>query len=111
MLVVEAREIGRGRLLAVDPDVLDRGRAGPEAIFVHRICLRLRHCRLKVSTTICDSIGLTKVGGAHRPVFNDSDESSETKCRLSQSTGPETLCRIRPRRLVCLFGGGEKENG
>lgn len=25
MLVVEAREIGRGRALAVDPDVLDRG--------------------------------------------------------------------------------------
>ena len=32
MLVVEAREIGRGRLLAVEPDVLDRDRAGPEAI-------------------------------------------------------------------------------
>lgn len=39
MLVVEARESGRGqidwgRLLAVEPDVLDRGRARPEAIFV-----------------------------------------------------------------------------
>ena len=33
MLVVEAREIGRGRLLAVEPDVLDRGRTGPGAIF------------------------------------------------------------------------------
>ena len=32
-LVVEAREIGRGRLLAVEPDVLDRGRTGPGAIF------------------------------------------------------------------------------
>lgn len=28
MLVVEAREIGCGGLLAVEPDVLDRGRAG-----------------------------------------------------------------------------------
>ncbi len=32
MLVVEAREIGRGRLLAVEPEVLDLGRTGPEAI-------------------------------------------------------------------------------
>lgn len=32
MLVVEAREIGRGRLLTVEPDVLDRDRAGPGAI-------------------------------------------------------------------------------
>lgn len=28
MLVVEAREIGCGRLLVVEPDVLDRGRVG-----------------------------------------------------------------------------------
>ena len=33
MLVVEAREIGLGRLLAVEADVLDRGRVGPGAIF------------------------------------------------------------------------------
>lgn len=33
MLVVEARDIGRGRLLAVEPDVLDRCLTGPEAIF------------------------------------------------------------------------------
>ena len=40
MLVVEAREIGRGRLLAVEPDVLDRGRIGPGAILVHSSCLK-----------------------------------------------------------------------
>ena len=33
MLVVEAREIGRGWLLAVEPEVLDRCLTGPEAIF------------------------------------------------------------------------------
>ena len=33
MLVVEARDLGRGRLLAVEPDVLDRCLTGPEAIF------------------------------------------------------------------------------
>lgn len=33
MLVVEAREIGRGWLLAVEPDVLDRCLTGPGAIF------------------------------------------------------------------------------
>lgn len=33
MLVVEAREIGRGRLLAVESDVLDRGLIGPGGIF------------------------------------------------------------------------------
>lgn len=44
MLVVEAREIGRWRLLAVEPDVLDRGRAAQGAIVILDICLRLRHC-------------------------------------------------------------------
>lgn len=33
MLVVEAREIGRGWLLAVEPEVLDLCLTGPEAIF------------------------------------------------------------------------------
>lgn len=42
MLVVEARDIGRGRLLAVEPDVLDRCLTGPEAIF-------------KVAVWTCDS--------------------------------------------------------
>ena len=42
MLVVEAREIGRGRLLVVEPDVLDRGRVGA-AMFVQGIYLKLRH--------------------------------------------------------------------
>lgn len=42
MLVVEAREIGRGRLLAVEPDVLDRDRAASEAIFLDGMQLKLR---------------------------------------------------------------------
>ena len=37
MLVVDAREIARGRLLAVEPDVLDLGRASSGAIFMLRI--------------------------------------------------------------------------
>ena len=47
MLVVEAREIGRGRLLAVEPDVLDRGRAGQGAMLTHSACLSLRYCHRK----------------------------------------------------------------
>ena len=37
MLVVDAREIARGRPLAVEPDVLDLGRASSGAIFMLRI--------------------------------------------------------------------------
>ena len=37
MLVVDAREIARGRLLAVEPEVLDLDRANSEAISMLRI--------------------------------------------------------------------------
>ena len=40
MLVVEARETGRGRLLAVEPEVLDRDRAASGAIFLDGMCLK-----------------------------------------------------------------------
>ena len=35
MLVVDARDIGLGRLLPVEPDVLDRALAGPGAIMCY----------------------------------------------------------------------------
>ena len=35
MLVVDARDIGLGRLLAVEPDVLDRALIGPEVILYY----------------------------------------------------------------------------
>ena len=35
MLVVDARDIGLGRLLAVEPDVLDRALTGPEVILYY----------------------------------------------------------------------------
>ena len=65
MLVVEAREIGRGRLLAVDPEVLERGRAGQGAMFI------LSNCLGKSQT----NNELTIVGVAHPSVFDKSDES------------------------------------
>ena len=41
MLVVEAREIGLGRLLGVEIDVLDRDRVSPGIILIHSICQEL----------------------------------------------------------------------
>lgn len=35
MLVVDARDIGLGRLLAVEPDVLDRALIGPKVILFY----------------------------------------------------------------------------
>ena len=36
--------MGRGRLLAVEPDVFDLGRAGQGAMLTHGTCVNLRYC-------------------------------------------------------------------
>ena len=77
MLVVEARDIGRGRLLTVEPDVLDRGRAAQGAMFVHSNCLGLQHYHQRSAAQSAKAFGSTNTGIAHRSVFDDSDESLE----------------------------------
>ena len=64
MLAVEARDIGRGRLLTVEPDVLDRCLTGPEAIF-------------KVAVWSCDTAVV------HRAVVQVSKEHWVNKYRKS----------------------------
>ena len=62
MLVVEAREIGRGRLLALEPDVLDRGRIGSGAISVYGSCLVLGRFYPQISRSNWKNIGSRNVG-------------------------------------------------
>lgn len=103
MLVVEAREIGPGRLLAVEPDVLDRGRAGPEAIFVNRSFLGLLHCVRKLAMYLAQT--LTDVGAAHRSVFEYSDQSSEARDQSAINLHSNQSISKRSSRMLCLFGG------
>lgn len=104
MLVVEAREIGRGRLLTVEPDVLDRGRAAQGAIVIHSICLSLRHCDQKSAAQFAKvGSGSTHVGVAHRSVFDSSDKFPAMRYEFR---------RTKSRGWGCLFGTrNEEESG
>ena len=70
MLVVEAREIGLGRLLAVEPDVFDRGRAAQGAMLTQSGYVNLRYCH---QTSASNSPAQQVLGVAHRTAFDQRD--------------------------------------
>lgn len=73
MLVVEARERGRGRLLAVEPDVFDRGRAAQGAILTHSTYMNLRYCHQTSASDSAKIPAQQTLGVAHRTAFDQRD--------------------------------------
>ena len=65
--------MGRGRLLAVEPDVFDLGRAGQGAMLTHKTCVNLRYCHQTSVSHSARTPDQQIVEVSHRTAFERRD--------------------------------------